>query len=110
MKNFKDSINNFISIDDGIWTFDAGYTVAKNKNLIGIRMDLDFLEGNAEGKLILDFTLNGNIKNSFIAKGNNKTIIYENQIKDYLDKFNQAYKKSVSEGIPLLDVKQFFKK
>lgn len=107
MKSFSESIKMFDHVPNGIWTFEPGYTVAKANGILGLRMDLSFINGEkevAKDILVLDFKLsNGKSTNAFMMKGGVKHAVHESKIKGHISNFLNKM-----EGKPLISVKEIF--
>lgn len=104
------TINNFLNVNKGIWSFSPGYSLGRIGNTIAVRIDLAYVKKEKGNKILaIDVdTKKEKIAIAFISEGSVNTITHEDTIREGLAEFNSKYEECMSNGIGLINVKKFF--
>lgn len=127
----KYNLENFKDIKDGIWTFKAGFIIAKNGDRFGLRVHISWINENKNVEdyskfnhlinyinnemskthdidiLSLDFNLKskGLILAFYSFKNGSKRIIQDDdKINDWLEIIEEVYKDSLYNGLTLMKI------
>lgn len=119
MGKAKFDISKFDVVKDGIWTFKPGYTVARNHDKFGIRMDMRWIrehygpiKGVEDSSMIaMDFNSSGYLKRAFAQTddGIMNLTVYEDSVKSLLDHTIHEFEEFEKSDTPLLNVKEVFR-
>ena len=98
---------------DGVFATIDGFSIAFNREMIGIRIDLDYVTGRnsyPDNILIIDLNKRGRIKRSVIAthSTNKMRVIYNEDIIKYLKLFNETFNVLRENNDRLIDIKKMF--
>lgn len=100
------------SMNDGIFAVTPKISIAKKKDLIGVRINLSDSIPTEENRevFVFDIKTSGEIKNKKVVKGNREKKVSKTEAIKYLSMFIEEYNKMSSNGDELINIKGAFDK